>query len=118
MVAPSNRLPTADPVAFLAVFNGHVPSCGIPPSVVAGRPGDDYVSYFENAEAEQFLLRINRETRVGALWAGDLGWDRPIPIDGGHVPRNLFLGPEETVWLHAAWSAATGQEIDFDAMVE
>lgn len=109
---PTAERPTAETL-ILTVFNGHLPGCGQPPRIVAGRPGSTLaVSYFENAYGEQWLFVCDRQTRQATLYSGDCGWDRPTSIVDGHPAGDLVMADEEFQWVAAAYKAATGTTLE------
>ena len=94
---------------LLTVTNHHCEGCGLPPEIAHTVVDGRYVSYFENTFGEQFLLVIDRRTRRGWLYAGDLGWDSPVEIEDSRFVSPLpILSAGERGWLSACMAEAFG----------
>ena len=87
------------------IWNKHGASCGEAPTIT-NQGGTHYCGYFENRYGDQWVFVYDRERKIGELRGGDLGWDQVVLVEDGTV--NVNLGSEETAWLHACWTAATG----------
>ena len=85
--------------------NVHVADCGAPPAIVNG-DANLYHGYFENEHGEQWVLVIDRTTKVGILRGGDSGWDKEYDINSSRP--DIVLSGAEQEWLRACWYAATG----------
>jgi hypothetical protein len=94
-----------DQEPIFQVGNKHAANCGEPPHVDGNEKGR-YYGYFENEHGEQAVFVYDRQTQAGTLWMGDVGWERPIPVNDG-VARDIVLNDLEALWLRACWSAAT-----------
>ena len=95
----------SDPL--LKIQNHHVPACGDPP-IVDEESENQYIGYFENPFGEQWIFTLNRISGEAVLRGGDIGWNDAHKVFDGEVP-GLALGPEEQLWLHACWAAASQQ---------
>ncbi len=94
--------PKVAPGNVLTVANRHYDFCGKPPDLTAAK---DYTSYFENDYGEQLVFQYNRETEMGILWHGDIGW-QPLHVKNGY-PSGWRLSDEEREWLALVWRVAT-----------
>ncbi len=89
---------------LLSIRNNHAPSCGDPP--IIRNNAKCYVGYFENCYGEQWIFTFERETRIGTLRGGDVGWTRHYQVRDG-VVSELVMSTAECNWLKACWQAAT-----------
>jgi hypothetical protein len=94
---------------MLTIRNNHFPECGAPPVIDTATSGQ-YVGYFANRHAEQWVFTFDRQSGEATLRGGDLGWDQILPVHNGQVD-DLILDTPEQLWLAACWSAATLQEV-------
>ena len=86
MIAKPNQL-------VIEIENVHSEECGAPPGLRKTAGDSGYSGYFENDFGEQWLISINRETRTGTLYAGDISWNEPIRIKW-HRPDGVFACEE------------------------
>jgi len=100
----------------LSVENVHGDGCGIPPGIVKQKNDSTYTGYFENAYGEQWLVRIDRQSKTGVLRGGDVGWEEEFPIRDNQLDADLILSADEFLWLSVCWAAATGGVLTCPAM--
>jgi hypothetical protein len=93
-------------VTLFRVRNKHVAASGTPPAIDGNTP-HRYHSYFENAQGEQIVFIYDYESDQGTLYHGDLGWDRPRPVEEGGQCPSVVLDEAERLWQRACWMAAT-----------
>jgi hypothetical protein len=91
---------------MISIHNNHVPQCGDPPIIDTGNTRE-YVGYFANSWGEQLIFTFDRETGIGILRSGDCGWNETCIVENG-VCKELVLGPAESMWLAACWTAVSG----------
>jgi hypothetical protein len=97
-----------DQDVLCTVKNKHVSDSSIPLFINGSEPGR-YYGYFENEYGEQAVFVYNRQTKIGTLWMGDVGWDQPQTVVDGDLPE-IVLNETEKVWLRTCWKAATARE--------
>ena len=77
---------------LLIVGNGQCEESGIPPHFRHMlEPGKNFLSYFDNHYAEQWILRYDGETREGIVYGGDCGWDEPKKFLVGLMQQTLSM---------------------------
>jgi hypothetical protein len=79
--------------------NNHSINCGVPP-IITNDDLNNYYSYFENEDHEQFIFVYNYQTKIGKLRGGDLGWEKDYRVVNGNAPE-LILNSTEKMWLQA-----------------
>lgn len=89
----------------LTVPNRHIEVSGKPPELEAK---GCYTAYFENCYGEQLVFQFDKERKVGTLWHGDCGWEKPIQVMSGGT--TMILSYEEKEWLMTVWQVATINE--------
>ena len=89
---------------ILTIYRYDAAGSGTPPAI-SNEASDLYIGYFENRYGEQWIFTFNRVTREAILRGADLDWGNTYPVHDGRVD-GLTLGPEESAWLTACWSAA------------
>ena len=90
---------------IFSVSNRHAIDSGTAPYTDGDEQGR-YHGYFQNEHGEQALFIYDYRTKVGTLWMGDNGWDKPIPISNPEKP-DVVLSKSEWLWLQSCWIAAT-----------
>ena len=68
---------------------------------------DEYVGFFEDGSADQWIIVIDRKKRTGKLYGGDIDWNEPLNVVDGMVDADLIIAWEVHKWLAACWKAAT-----------
>ncbi len=94
---------------LLEIDNGHVPSCGPPPSLDGA---DYYVGYFENAYGEQWVFLGDRKTGKAVIRGGDVGWETEHAVSLKEPCPNLILNPAEQMWIITCFMAMSGTSFD------
>lgn len=99
------------PDLVFSVANSHVDECGSPPAVHDPGSGEDYIGYFRNRFGEQWVVKIDPNTKTGILRGGDIGWEREIELNVENMTGGVILGKDESQWLTACWMAACGDSL-------
>ena len=86
----------------LIVYNAHIASCGKPPGMVT--EAKHYISYFVDAQGDQFVFRFEWASGNALLWCGDYSWEHPVRVtERGYLP--IIVGEEVRLWLRACGKA-------------
>lgn len=91
---------------LFSVRNKQAASSGEPPQIDGNTP-NRYHSYFENGYGEQLIFIYDREADKALLYHGDLGWDKPRPVEEGGKAPSVVLDEAEILWVRVCWLAAT-----------
>jgi hypothetical protein len=79
---------------------------GTPPKAVKTPSLNEYVGFFEDGSADQWIVTIDRESRTGKLYGGDIDWSEPLDVVDGGIDADVIIAWEVRKWLSACWSAA------------
>ena len=68
-------------MSFFSVDNHHVDTCGQPPNFTdADRDKQEYRSYFEGSNGDQWVFSANRVTKKVSVYGGDCDWTNEMTV--------------------------------------
>jgi hypothetical protein len=94
---------------LLNIANRHAASCGTPPKL---NLKDEYLSYFENHQGEQWIFVGDRETGSASLYGGDVEWKVAHPVSKENPFPGIALQEAEKLWLITCLMALSNSSLD------